>query len=197
MFDKQQLLDDISHAEEKAKTLCGPCAEDHARLARYLKSLLHIQETQKSSSPLSSRLQVLIRDGEIPLSDSWGRLIDDIEKVEVELQEDKDIDERWRILALQFDGHRMQALGFLKQILNALPESEFTEAREFLKASPLSGEEVLQNRIGEMINKDAIESALRNLDKALVSCNRRNYCSKEFTDLINACRNLNMAKNGG
>lgn len=60
----------------------------------------------------------------------------------------------WRNLALQFDGHRMQALCFLKQILGALPETEFVEAREFLKAGPLPGEEVLRQRLAEMLNKE-------------------------------------------
>ncbi|KAB3178413.1 hypothetical protein F9047_10710 [Escherichia coli] len=54
---------------------------------------------------------------------------------------------KWRDLALQFDGHRMQALCFLKQILNALPETEFPEAREFIKAGPIPGEEILRQRI--------------------------------------------------
>ncbi|ELY6235792.1 hypothetical protein SNQ31_000573 [Cronobacter sakazakii] len=57
---------------------------------------------------------------------------------------------KWRELALQFDGHRMQAICFLKQILNELPEAEFSSAREFLKAGPLSGEEVLRNRIADL-----------------------------------------------
>ena len=58
---------------------------------------------------------------------------------------------KWRDLALQFDGHRMQALCFLKQILSELPETEFTEAREFLKAGPIPGEEVLRQRLAEMV----------------------------------------------
>lgn len=58
--------------------------------------------------------------------------------------------DEWRRLALQFDGHRMQAICFLKQILKELPASEFSSAREFLKAGPLPGEEVLRNRIAEI-----------------------------------------------
>ncbi|BBD52198.1 hypothetical protein [Enterobacter phage EspM4VN] len=60
---------------------------------------------------------------------------------------------KWRDLALQFDGHRMQALCFLKQILSELPETEFTEAREFLKAGPIPGEEVLRQRLADMVSK--------------------------------------------
>lgn len=58
---------------------------------------------------------------------------------------------KWRDLALQFDGHRMQSLCFLKCILSQLLETEFLEAREFLKAGPLPGEEVLRNRITAML----------------------------------------------
>lgn len=54
---------------------------------------------------------------------------------------------KWRDLALQFDGHRMQAIGFLKIILAELPDDQFQSARDFLNAGPLSGEEVLQERL--------------------------------------------------
>lgn len=37
---KEQLIADIAHAEEKAKSLCGPCADDHERLAYWLRALL-------------------------------------------------------------------------------------------------------------------------------------------------------------
>lgn len=63
---------------------------------------------------------------------------------------------KWRDLALQFDGHRMQSLCFLKYVLSQLPETEFAEAREFLKAGPLSGEEVLRNRIAAMLNAEPV-----------------------------------------
>ncbi|MGY6030715.1 hypothetical protein [Phytobacter sp. AG2a] len=59
---------------------------------------------------------------------------------------------KWRDLALQFDGHRMQAICFLRTALNCLPEEDFSEAREFLKAGPLPGEEVLRVRISAMLN---------------------------------------------
>lgn len=39
-LNQEQLLADIAHAEEKADTLCGACAEDHARLAGYMRMLL-------------------------------------------------------------------------------------------------------------------------------------------------------------
>ena len=45
-ISKEQLLADIAHAEEKAATLCGPCADDHARLAGYLRALLAAHEQE-------------------------------------------------------------------------------------------------------------------------------------------------------
>lgn len=65
----------------------------------------------------------------------------------------KSTEMRWRDLALQFDGHRMQALCFLKQILKELPETEFPEARQFLKEGPIPGEEILRQRLQEMVEK--------------------------------------------
>lgn len=45
-WSNEQLLADIAHAEEKAATLCGPCADDHARLAGYLRALLAAYEQE-------------------------------------------------------------------------------------------------------------------------------------------------------
>lgn len=71
------------------------------------------------------------------------------------VDEESESELKWRDLALQFDGHRMQALCFLKYILSQCPETEFTEAREFLKAGPIPGEEVLRQRLAEMVKKEA------------------------------------------
>lgn len=65
--------------------------------------------------------------------------------------DEDETEKQWRSLALQFDGHRMQAISFLKQILKELPATEFSTAREFLKAGPLTGEEILRNRIAEIV----------------------------------------------
>lgn len=46
VLSKEQLLADISHAEEKAKSLCGPCADDHARLAYWMRTLLAAYEQE-------------------------------------------------------------------------------------------------------------------------------------------------------
>ncbi|MGS3381720.1 DUF550 domain-containing protein [Citrobacter amalonaticus] len=41
-FTKEQLIADIAHAEEKAGALCGQCADDHARLAHWLRIALAV-----------------------------------------------------------------------------------------------------------------------------------------------------------
>jgi hypothetical protein len=55
-------------------------------------------------------------------------------------------DDEWRRLALQFDGHRMAALSHLRCMMQN-PAGHYAAADEFLAAGPLSGEEVLAERI--------------------------------------------------
>ncbi len=63
--------------------------------------------------------------------------------------EEASSEESWRRLALQFDGHRMQALWHLKCLI-ANPEAHKEAALKFLASPPLSGEEVLAKRIRQM-----------------------------------------------
>ena len=73
------------------------------------------------------------------------------ETLRAELAEETEAAENWRRLALQFDNHRLQALGHLKAILR--PDSsvdEYKTAELFLKAPPLDGESVLARRIAEL-----------------------------------------------
>ena len=70
------------------------------------------------------------------------------ETLRAELADETEAADNWRKLALQFDNHRMQALGHLKAILH--PDSsvdEYKAAELFLKAPPLDGEAVLAQRI--------------------------------------------------
>jgi hypothetical protein len=60
-----------------------------------------------------------------------------------------DAEADWRRLALQFDGHRMQAIGHLKAMLQD-PQAHREVAEKFLSAGPLSGEEVLAERIKQL-----------------------------------------------
>lgn len=59
-------------------------------------------------------------------------------------------DSDWRRLALQFDGHRMQALGHLRCMVKD-PDGHKAQAEAFLSAGPLSGEKVLEERIKEIV----------------------------------------------
>ena len=59
--------------------------------------------------------------------------------------------ENWRRLALQFDNHRMQAIGHLKAVTNpAACFDKYKAAKAFLSAPPLGGEEVLAQRIATL-----------------------------------------------
>lgn len=55
----------------------------------------------------------------------------------------------WRSLALQFDGHRMQALWHLKAVLQD-PEKHRKKVEEFLSIAPLSGAKVLEERLRDI-----------------------------------------------
>lgn len=63
-------------------------------------------------------------------------------------------DIKWRDLALQFDGHRMQAISLLKMIVNDAQDDQYSSVRDFLKSGPLSGEEVLRERIAQMLKEN-------------------------------------------
>ena len=65
-----------------------------------------------------------------------------------ELVEETEAADNWRRLALQFDNHRMQAIGHLKAVTNpAACFDKYKAAKAFLSAPPLGGEEVLAQRI--------------------------------------------------
>ena len=64
--------------------------------------------------------------------------------------------EAWRDLALQFDGHRMQALGWLRLIAKELPKNpDWAGLYHFLASPPLSGEAVLAERLAALASQQA------------------------------------------
>ena len=74
-----------------------------------------------------------------------------IETLRAELAEETEAAENWRRLALQFDNHRMQAIGHLKAVTNpAACFDKYKAAKAFLSAPPLGGEEVLAQRIATL-----------------------------------------------
>lgn len=75
--------------------------------------------------------------------------------VGVEPDDEPDAADEWRRLALQFDGHRMQALALIRQCIAKLaPHGLYDDLREslitFNAAPPLSGEKVLADRIAAL-----------------------------------------------
>lgn len=69
-------------------------------------------------------------------------------------EEDAEVDAKWRDLALQFDGHRIEALALLRYVSEAGNANEAIgragEIRAFLSKPPLSGEAVLAARIAAL-----------------------------------------------
>lgn len=77
-----------------------------------------------------------------------------------ELEAELEHANQWRDLALQFDGHRMQALWHLKAMVNADTGTlEAKAAGDFLNAGPLPGEQVLAQRIAELAAVKAAPAA--------------------------------------
>lgn len=72
------------------------------------------------------------------------------EQPEPAAPEEPSPEDEWRRLALQFDGHRMQALWHLKAML-ADPLAHAEAVKAFLSAGPLSGEQVLADRIAALV----------------------------------------------
>lgn len=89
-----------------------------------------------------------------------------IETLRAELAEETEAAENWRRLALQFDHHRLQALGHLKAILH--PDSsvdEYKTAELFLKSPPLDGESVLAQRIAELSTATQAQADAQDTDR--------------------------------
>lgn len=63
-----------------------------------------------------------------------------------ELEEELTTAAEWRRLALQFDNHRIEAIAHLRCLLEN-PESHAAAANRFLCAPPMSGEQVLAERV--------------------------------------------------
>ena len=84
--------------------------------------------------------------------DEWFALGDAVHPVTSEVQPaqpeepDTDNEAEWRRLAMQFDGHRMQALGHLRILLDN-PEKHAEAVRSFLSVGPLDGDSVLAERL--------------------------------------------------
>ena len=78
--------------------------------------------------------------------------------IEADRQSQPNAEDEWRRLALQFDAHRIQAMGWLKALVERRPEHVAAPVKEFLKAPPLSGEKVLAERLSAMAQPTALQS---------------------------------------
>jgi hypothetical protein len=76
--------------------------------------------------------------------------------IEQEQAEPGEVEEKWRDLALQFDGHRIEALSMIRYAIRHIEEyatvrdilrEPLSELKLFLHRPPLSGEKVLAARI--------------------------------------------------
>ena len=78
----------------------------------------------------------------------------ELQRLREELAEETEAAENWRRLALQFDNHRLQAIGHLKAVTNpAACFDKYKAAKAFLSAPPLGGEEVLAQRIAALADQ--------------------------------------------
>lgn len=137
----------------------------------------HLSRYRAAQAALSTRTKIVLADAtpeqlealavemrkpsSMPLLSSAAHgAVEFVGEVVAEPDADEDDAERtWRRLALQFDGHRMQALGLLRQVsavldgrnLGAEVNALIVDVQCFLAAPPLSGEKVLAERIGAMV----------------------------------------------
>lgn len=81
----------------------------------------------------------------------------------------EDAAEAWRRLALQFDEHRMQALGHLRMML-VNPKAHAGAAASFLAAPPLSGVVVLEERVNELVKEKLGQLAGHDHTHQCISC---------------------------
>ena len=69
--------------------------------------------------------------------------------------------QHWRDLALQFDNHRMTALGHLRAVVRCSDRDLLADAEEFLKSPPLSASEVVAKLAAAEQRIASHESTLR------------------------------------
>ena len=82
------------------------------------------------------------------------RLHAELQQHNAQLADETESASEWRRLALQFDGHRMQALSHLR-LLTKHPGDHCAAAVNFLAAPPLSGEQVLADRLAQLSARQA------------------------------------------
>lgn len=122
----------------------------------------------------------------------------ELEKRAEAAEEALETEYKWRDLALQFDGHRMQALSLLKMIVNDAPVEQYQPVRNFLNSPPLSGEDIMKERIAAIAGRPAPAINLTELVPGELT---HDGAVKMFaglpvtaTDVWNACRGEMLRK---
>lgn len=88
----------------------------------------------------------------LPMNE-FGEVVREIVAAGVEATADHEQSaNEWRRLALQFDEHRMKAVWYLKALLSDHDQHR-QAVEDFLKAPPLSGEEVLAKRLQTLLSE--------------------------------------------
>ncbi len=102
-----------------------------------------VQELEEINTQLCEQADVA--------ADAHADLQTQLVKEAARTAEETEAAENWRRLALQFDNHRMQAIGHLKAVTNpSACFDKYKAAKAFLSAPPLGGEEVLAQRIAAL-----------------------------------------------
>lgn len=112
-------------------------AHDFLSAVNWWANFPHVPRVDQAA-PLPLLIRDIARDLGITALDACRALKDLVEETEAT--------DAWRQLALQFDGHRMQALGYLKALLRGEKDME-TGARGFIASPPIPGEQVLAERL--------------------------------------------------
>lgn len=95
------------------------------------------------------------------------RLHAELQQHNAQLADETESASEWRRLALQFDGHRMQALSHLR-LLTKHPGDHCAAAVNFLASPPLSGEQVLADRLAQLSARQAAPDGLTQLLQSLL-----------------------------
>lgn len=99
----------------------------------------------------------------------WTNVLDFVKAIQPQLVAvPSEADGEWRRLALQFDGHRMQAIAHLRALMED-PVAHRPVVAAFLAAPPLPGEAVLAERIKALAATPADQEPQTDLQREIAS----------------------------
>jgi len=182
---KEQLLADIAHAEEKAATLCGPCAADYARLAGYLRALLPAHEQEPVGEVIEMR-GGLIMDGVINLDGRTYREISGLNKMKRMPLGTKFYTHPAPVPAVPMAVAGFDAATAIRACMDEFPESMHDIVEECAQ--------IAENTISTSHTKsvpavpDEIEPTIEAIKSILPTSNPDEYAVCIGADMWNACR---------